>query len=458
MLVLLSDIHLTDETTALNVHPTAFQLLGEEIETSAHERRAEDVHVVLLGDIIDLVRTNYWHAHNIPPQDRPWGGDLDPDTAMNRSAAIPAQFDAILANILATASSQALLNMVQGLAAAVGKPTRVTYVTGNHDRVLNNFDVLRQRITAALPGVPVHFATELLAPEYGVLARHGHQWDDNCHGWKFYTDVLKQGQHTDIGRFTPAAHRVMAIGEPLTAELMSGLVYHVETALNRHDPTDRLFLHNLMDVNNLRPPTDVFRWIGWFTAGRDERYIRIATDALRTALDGVLDCSLARRWDDLKQDLLVSGDITDYLDKARGILRRPQGLAKLQTLLPVVDKLCSVYRSMTGTAGQDALVSGAQQEFQAGLPPEIQYIVYGHTHTARYDCFAAEPGGAVRMYINTGTYLPLIARALDEQSFSRSHRMTLAFFYTDAEDRDGRQGRGPTLDFWDGIRRKTYAA
>ena len=211
--------------------------------------------------------------------------------------------------------------MLQGLAAAAGKPTRITYVTGNHGRVLNNFDVLRQRIAAALPGVPVHFSTELLAPEYGVLARHGQQWDDNCHGWKLYTDVLKKGH---VGRFAPEAHRVMAIGEPLTAELMAGLV------------------------------------------------------------------------------------------------------------------------------------SGAQQEFQDGLPPEIQYIVYGHTHTARHDCFSAEPGGAVRMYINAGTYLPLIARALDEQSFSRSHRMTLAFFYKDAEDQEGRQGHVPTLDFWDGVRRKTY--
>lgn len=101
-------------------------------------------------------------------------------------------------------------------------------------------------------------------------------------------------------------------------------------------------------------------------------------------------------------------------------------------------------------------MSGAQQEVQDGLPPEIQYIVYGHTHRAWHDCFAAEPGGAGRMYINTGTYLSFIVRALDEQRFSRSHRLTLAFFSTDAEDREGRQGRGPTLDFWDGIRRKTY--
>ena len=105
-------------------------------------------------------------------------------------------------------SGQALFSMLQGLAAAAGKPTRITYVTGNHDRVLNNFDVLRQRIAAALLGVPVHFSTELLAPEYGVLARHGHQWDDNCHGWKLYTDVLRKGP---VGRFVPEAHRVMAI-------------------------------------------------------------------------------------------------------------------------------------------------------------------------------------------------------------------------------------------------------
>lgn len=456
MLVIFSDIHLTDGSTADNIHPTAFKLLGEEIKTSAKQRGAEEIHVVLLGDIIDLVRTSYWHSHNIPAQDRPWGGDLDLDTAMNRAAGIPGQFDAVLSNILAKESSRALLAMLEGLSAVLGKPPQVTYVTGNHDRVLNNFELLKNRITDAFAGVPIQFATELLAPEYGVLARHGHQWDDDCHGWRFFTDVLKKGQDTGVGRFAPAAHRVMAIGEVITAELMAGLVYYVENSLNRDDPADRLFLQNLMDVNNLRPATEVFRWIGWFTKGRGDRYIQIATEALRRALDGVLDSSLATRWDDLKEDFLLSGDITDYLDKARSVLRRPQGLEDLQGLLPKIDKLVSAYRQVIGTEGEDDLVSGAQEEFEGGPPPEIQYIVYGHTHTARHDFFSAEQGGAVRMYINTGTYLPLIDRALDEKSFSRSHRMTLAFVYKDSEDREGRQGSGPTLDLWDGIRRKTY--
>ena len=68
MLVVISDIHLTDLSTAHNVHGTAFDLMCKEITTAAQAKGAVELHVVLLGDIFDLVRTDFWHRTTTPDQ------------------------------------------------------------------------------------------------------------------------------------------------------------------------------------------------------------------------------------------------------------------------------------------------------------------------------------------------------------------------------------------------------
>ena len=117
MLVLVSDLHITDETTANNVNPEAFELLGAEIVDAAARRGARDIHLVLLGDILDLVRTDYWHRHALPMAQRPWGGTLDARTGMNADrATVEPQFQAILSAVLATPTAAALRTMLASLA------------------------------------------------------------------------------------------------------------------------------------------------------------------------------------------------------------------------------------------------------------------------------------------------------------------------------------------------------
>jgi UDP-2,3-diacylglucosamine pyrophosphatase LpxH len=458
MLVIVSDLHLTDGSTAINVHRTAFEMLGKEIAASAEQKRVGELHIVLLGDIYDLVRTDYWQRKPVHPEKRPWGGSaLDPTTGMNADtqADVGGQFREVLENILATDSSKAFLKMLKDLPNVGGRAPRVTYVIGNHDRVFNNFAALQRRLQSEFADGQLEFTNLVQDSSHGVLARHGHEWDEDCHGWQFLTKVLKKG--SQVGRFQDEAYRVMAIGEVVTAELMAGLVFHAAAELgSRNDQEDMQFLRTLMDVNNLRPMTDVLKWITWLTNQQSRKYIDVITGALRKALDGLLDCTLAKRWDDIKPDLLVSGDLTDYLSKARALLEMDGGLETLQELMPLVDKLQAALRQVKGAGDKDDLMAGAEEEFAGGTPPGIEYIVYGHTHSARNDCFAATRDGIVRMYINTGTFLPLIERALDDKSFWQGHRMTYVCFYNAEEDKEGRRDNGPTIDLWNGLRRKLY--
>jgi len=250
----------------------------------------------------------------------------------------------------------------------------------------------------------------------------------------------------------------MAIGEVVTAELMSGLVHFARAAQPGNVPDFPQFIEAFKDINNIRPTLDVFPWLEWFARDQLPGYKQALHQAMKQSLDGVLQSSLAKKWDRLVTDLLLQGDLTDRLallknhvlgnsfDEFRG---RVNSLSKLQGL---VDKV---------TPDKDDCAEGAEEEeiwrfWTANPPGPTQYVLYGHTHKARHIAFGAALDGRVRMYINTGTLLPLIQRTSSRDGFSMASQMTMAFFYKTDEDKTARADRGPTLDLWNGIRRKTY--
>jgi len=451
MLVAISDLHITDERTAINVPQGAFDILEHEIVANAADRKAGEIHLVLLGDIFDLVRTDYWHRKardgTLPVAKRPWNGTLSPATGMNPDPGVERQFQDVLTDILASGGAQSLLEMIQHLHAA-GLPFRVTYVIGNHDRVLHNFASLQALIRGAMPGVPLAFASSVREPRYGLIARHGHEWDPNCHGWAFHNEVLERGRPS--GQFDEATYKVMAIGEVMTAELMSGIVFRFAEAAGT-TPAALAVVERLKDLNNLRPFLSVFQWLDWFAGNEARRFYPLLHAALRQSLDGVVESALARRWDELKSHILPgTGDLIDHLEDIRrfGLGRNMQEFrGRVHVALPAIGLL-------TG-GGADRYLEGAIREMRQEENPAYQFILYGHTHVAKQEYLTGELDGRGRIYINTGTYLPLITLARDERTFASAKQMTMTFAYGADEDRDGKAG-GPSLDVWAGIRRKQY--
>lgn len=447
MIAILSDLHITDGSTARNVDPSAFDLLKEEILVNARKKQATEVHVVLLGDIFDLVRTDYWST-TIPYDRRPWNGTIDPATGMNHDTAeVERQFNAVLGRILAVqdGSAAGLISMLDSLALdaeIAGLPLKLTYVVGNHDKPFNNFPSLQNALRDRFNHLKPDFALNVVAPDYGMLARHGHEWDGECHAKEFWENVLRNGEPID--RFDARLASVMAIGEVITAELMSGFLHNCRVQFRNAGLTsdqDRALLGGLMDVNNLRPMTDIFLWLRWFTRYNEERYTRPIAQALIDALDSLLDSSYARMWD------RISGfDLTDKLSLARLGLKL-SGLDLAEKAM----ELASLFGSHT-----DELKEGAKQEFfHPHRDKRIRYIAYGHTHEARQDFFSGDRDPL--MYVNTGTYLPFIQLAEEQRGFATAYRMTMAFFYNVNEDAGGRADSTPTLQVWNGIRKKNYA-
>ena len=92
--------------------------------------------------------------------------------------------------------------------------------------------------------------------------------------------------------------------------------------------------------------------------------------------------------------------------------------------------------------------------YYQAAPEEVRYLLYGHTHEARHDFLSVGPASQVRLYINTGTYLPLIQKTGSGKAFSTSNQMNIAFFHRRDEDTHNGPKTQPTLDLWNGIQVK----
>jgi hypothetical protein len=211
------------------------------------------------------------------------------------------------------------------------------------------------------------------------------------------------------------------------------------------------FARQLLEINNVRPQMDAFWWLEWF--GRtylDSDTKAMLLQALKESINAVLNTDFARRWDDLINEVSIfRGDLTDRLDQLLSYIGE-KSFDELKRDL----KLFQFFKGIFGSS-KDEFVERAKHEWELGLPNEIQYVVYGHTHEARSDFFSGLPDNRVRMYINTGTYLPLIQRAADN-GFAMANQMTMSFFYRGDEDTEGKNGKLPSMELWNGIKRKVY--
>ena len=111
---------------------------------------------------------------------------------------------------------------------------------------------------------------------------------------------------------------------------------------------------------------------------------------------------------------------------------------------------------LVGAFGYDLLFQFDPIELKLPRAGPIQRVIYGHTHRARHDYLSADQAGAVKMYVNTGTFLPLIERARDRRSFVNSIQMTMVYVYRADEDTERKAPNTTSLDIWNGIRRKQY--
>jgi len=443
MLVIISDLHLTDGTSGHSISSGAFEIFAEAItdlaRCASHRaggtyRPVDRVDLVLLGDVLDVIRSTRW-LQGVAV--RPWTNLETPEAI----AFIDRATDDILTNnepAMRILRSMAEAGITVPAANRAGKPgggevavpVRIHYLVGNHDWMYHkrssHYHPIRQKIVqrmglanrhdAPFPHDPAESA-ELIETmrRHKVFARHGDVFDP----FNFMGD-----------------REMSSLGDAIVIELLSRFSAQVEAELANDLPTATLV--GLRELDNIRPLILAPVWID----GLLERTCPFP--AVRTQIKRVWD-RLADEFLQLpfvrEQDTWSPADLVDGLQTALKFSK----VFSIARASAVVEWWQRIRGSSDASYYAHALT---EQDFRNR---RARHIVYGHTHFAEsvpLDASFAEGFVLNQMYFNSGTWRRVHRQtrlAPAEHEFIASECMTyLAFFQ--ADERAGRP-----FETWSGM-------
>lgn len=441
MIVVISDLHLTDGSSGETINAGAFLHFVRWLRLRAHDAcwRADGTFspidrcdLVLDGDIFDVIRSDLWlqsdaTGHPVRPWSRP---DLMAGAVATITRGIIARNREALAHLSDLRGSLTIEGPDGG--EPVDIPLHIHYLVGNHDWFYrlpgDAWSAIRRDVVAALglandPERPFphdlnEASTDLheRCMRHRAQIRHGDMYDE-------FNYEAQQGRNAS------------SLGDCIVVELLNRFPFEVQSrlGLDDADPTLRL----LKEIDNVRPLLHIPSWLD---------------GVLRQVRDTDLRLSVLEIWDERTEEFLEldfvrardrpwSFDTVDALQIALGI----SSAMPLQTLARLggdskVAAMIAGERSYVGHAmAEPAIRSGA-----------ADFVVYGHTHhpeTISMDSTVRNGGIREQVYFNSGTWRRVheqCVRDVGARRFTHFHVMTMIGFYVDGE----RAGR--SYETWSG--------
>ena len=420
MLVFISDLHFIDETAGgHNIEAQAFKGAFEDIGTICDKPR--EVRIVFLGDIFDLLRTTYWLE--VPEAERPWG-----DIGSNWKT-VEAHANDIMDKILKKNSATfGIFQNLNDVCHLQGEIDRI-YIPGNHDRLCNIFDSLRNKVRTSLgmpPGTaPFEHSYDDLKHNnwYGVFARHGHEFD--------------QWNYEGTTNYTNADYDQVPIGDPITTELVAALPYTIMSYVRQMTPplpAGQLTAleRNLQEIDNVRPFSAVLQWLFYQVQENPDLQNEI-NQAVREIAQNFNNLEMVKRWYRRHRTLNpFASDSSDMLQAAIEMFKRFN--------VGAAEDLVTVFNRIFGSSDQiqpgkldEALIKAAQ-DFLTNTSA-YRYVAMGHTHNALEVPIGVTTSDMDQVYFNTGTWRKRYTQGRSS-GFIGTKYLTYTVFYAPDENAD----------------------
>lgn len=437
MLVVISDLHLTDGSSGATISPGAFTVFAEGLQDLAvcaskradgRYRPLESIDVLLLGDVLDVIRSSRWLTDGAV---RPWDDPTRPDFAQRVSDVtrdILRRNDTSLDVFRKLAGEGISLPpaTVQGRPdwSAHGQPTpvRLHYVVGNHDWMFH------------LPGPSWHPLREMVVDQLGLCQSplrplpHDPAEDDDLQQTLRRHKLL--ARHGDI--FDPFNYMgdrdASSLGDAIVVELLNRFAVAADSQLA--DELPPAALAGLRELDNVRPLMLIPVWIDGLLERTcpypaQRRRVKQLWDQL---VDDFLSVPFVRQ-----QDTWRPGELVDQMER---LLKFSKGVS-LKVASAAIVWFNQLRRSDESSYVEHAL---AEPDFRNR---SARHVVYGHTHYAEsvpLDASFAEGFALQQVYFNSGTWRRVhrpTRFAPHEREFIAHDVMTyLAFF--DGDERGGR--------------------
>ena len=351
MLIFVSDLHLTD---ALHGGSVPKEMLFERFWTRIEAARgARPAHLCFVGDLFDIVRSPTWLDGAYRPYHEVNAGVREVvQGIVNRILEREAKFFAAIRAKFETGQLE------------------VTYLLGNHDRLLGEVPMARRAIWKALTGrdEDIVFESERAFPDHEVLAYHGHVSDA--------VNTNPDGGPT--------------IGDAIGMELITRFPRMVKQLVGPERG------ERLDDIDDVRPIYAVPAWV---------RNLGVVDRALMKPVGDT--------WAALVEDFLSKPFVRNWMRERRSNERTRLGFdtgKKLRMLLELSTKrvvakgsdqrLTKVYKLLQhGFDGKMAHHAAGEVEKRS----RVRYVVNGHSHFASMVPLGQSEGKPTA-YFNTGTW------------------------------------------------------
>jgi hypothetical protein len=452
MLIIISDIHLSDGTCGQSIPASAFHLFASRLrelalnaswKSNGQYQPIKEIDILLLGDILDPLHSTRW-LETQPGESgyvRPWT-DV-------RASEFVATLRTITSNILASnAEALGILKELSGKAALslppvtrTGQPdmnskqyepvhVHIHYMIGNHDWYYHlpgpAFEAIRREIVQSCgisnPSGPFPHeiqesaSLQRLLAGYMVYARHGDIYDPLNYSAEKCRDAA-------------------SVGDAFVVEVINRFPLEVDRQMK--DDLSPEFMESLHQLVNIRPTLATPLWIG--------------SQIRRNNINQVAQRKLKDLWNEICKEFLAlpfvqegdkpfKFDLVDELELAIHLTDR-------LSFKNIDDIVIWARRKFNSTEVTFARHACKEKAF---LDRSAQFVVYGHTHhheIVPLDSFFQKQKIKDQLYINSGTwhtYFDLATYKLEEQKFIPYHVLTYLTFYKDDER------RGTRFETWTG--------
>lgn len=430
MLICISDLHFVDGTAGEHNVPTdAFRIFFEDIAGTVdwliqYGHKIEEIKVVFLGDIFDLLRTEMWFDY--PETERPWGNN---ERKIEENA--NTVFDAIRKKNKST--FDLLSGDLKKEFKLPKKPEKI-YVPGNHDWLCNKYQSLREKVCQCL-GLPSrttpfdHFFQDV---NYGVFARHGHEYD------KFNYEGSISYEYQDYMR--------VPIGDPITTELMVKLPWKImqHKKVKKLPKKEREALRrNFQAIENVRPFSAVIEWL-LYQVKKSLRLKDVIEDSIDEVIEEFERLKFVKQWykhHDKWEDFL---DEADEVQSVLFLLKKFK-IFPMEKLIPYLVRVSSYF-------AEDHNIKAAADEY-THLDNRIRYTVYGHTHEAKQVAIRVRQDPKdpkEQVYLNTGTWRTRYHKTTNDLGFIGWKNLSYVSFFRKEE----RGTNVPIFETWTGTLKK----
>jgi len=471
MLVVISDLHLGDGTTAASIPASAFYLFAKRLRQDAHFASVrngkyhpiEELDVILMGDIIDPLHSTLWlfppkgHERYLTVGDqdfiriteegeenyiRPWSDPSDPLFAPKLLEVTRAiiehnkealevmkklasgefiEFDPVNGNGDRNAKSQSKIPL----------KVRFHYMVGNHDWYYHlkgdAFDQIRREIIDAMglsnPRTPFPFDLRKIASQSEGEQDESPEIERLFRQYKVF---CRHGDYYDSFNFNSKLGRDYAtLGDAFTMEVCN----RYPEELKRKPDLNPEIVDNLRHITNVRPALATPLWI----SGQMKR---LSNEHLLT---GMNERDIKRIWDDLGEKFLslkfVRDMDTPFFPDAVDTMEVAIKISKLISL-ETLDNLVYRLQKRRLFGGNDHSFAQNALKEPAFLDDTARYIIYGHTHHQETVPLDYDDHGGNQIYFNSGTwhtYFDLARKDPTEKKFVPYKALSYITFYKDNE-------------------------